>query len=161
MHSEFLPKSGLELCIGKISNQKNQLDRSDNIWGSPQREKVSNVRKISLSHLLWTLPRLTSLVKTSDAGSQYRCGRVDRGIQPQSTPNTQHPFQHRHIHKKHQNAHFSIFRLVFTDQRSNQRTNRQTDGQSLLESFVSATRYREKKSEKWKKERRRKERKKA
>ena len=24
--------------------------------------------------------------KISDAGSQYRCGRVGRGIQPQSTP---------------------------------------------------------------------------
>ena len=40
--------------------------------------------------------------KTSDAGSQYRCGRVGRGSQPPSTiiapPNP--PFRHRHTHKK-------------------------------------------------------------
>ena len=34
--------------------------------------------------------------ETSDAGSQYRCGRVGRGIQPPSTPNT-HPNIHTSI----------------------------------------------------------------
>ena len=35
-----------------------------------------------------------NLDQTSDAGSQYRCGRVGRGIQPQSPP------PHTNIHKK-------------------------------------------------------------
>ena len=83
---------------------------------------------------------------TSDTGSHYCCGWVGRGIQPPSTPNnpTQHPFQHRHTHKKLQNACFSTFPLVLTDRRTdgptNRRTNRltdqPTDGQSLLQSCV-------------------------
>ena len=31
---------------------------------------------------------LERLISTSDAGSQYRCGRVGRGIQPPSIPHT-------------------------------------------------------------------------
>ena len=53
--------------------------------------------------------------KTSDAGSQYRCGRVGRGIQLPSTPQT--PFHTQTYIKSIQNVHFSTFRLDHHDQR--------------------------------------------
>ena len=47
--------------------------------------------------------------ETSDAGSQYRCGRMGRGIQPPSTPQT--PL-HTHTYiESIQNAHFSTLPL--------------------------------------------------
>ena len=54
------------------------------------------------------------MTETSDAGSQYRCGRVGRGIQPQSTPhtptiNTQTHPQHSNTQKKYQKCSFSHF----------------------------------------------------
>ena len=42
--------------------------------------------------------------QSSDAGSQYRCGRVGRSIQPPSTPIASQPSL-----KKIQNARFSTF----------------------------------------------------
>jgi len=48
------------------------------------------------------------ILLTSDAGSQYRCGLVGRGIQ---TPSDKHA-------KSIQNARFFSFRLVFTDGRT-------------------------------------------
>ena len=72
---------------------------------------------------------------TSDAGSQYRCGRVGRGIQPPSTPNALLP-PHTHAHTP--NARFCTFHFVFTDRWTDGRT----DGQSLLKICVSATKNR-------------------
>ena len=37
-------------------------------------------------HLLVAIPYLHELLKKRDAGSQYRCGWVGRGVQPPSTP---------------------------------------------------------------------------
>ena len=61
--------------------------------------------------------------ETSDAGSQYRCGQVGRGIQPpstpQRTPNTQ-------TYTK--TLVFPLFdSITMTDQRTDQRTNGRTD----------------------------------
>ena len=66
----------------------------------------------------WTFAYLTS-----DAGSQYRCGRVGRGSQPPFTPNTlPNPLSNTDTYtKSFQNAHFPTFRLVFTDRRTDQR----------------------------------------
>ena len=68
-------------------------------------------------------------MKTSDAGSQYRCGRVGRGIQalftPQPTSNTQT------YTKSIENAHFQLdHHDGRTDRRTDRRTNRQTNGQT-------------------------------
>ena len=61
--------------------------------------------------------------RTSDAGSQYRCGRVGKGIQPQSTPQIS---PHTQTYTKGiQNARFYTFRLNHygpTDQRTDGRT---------------------------------------
>ena len=61
---------------------------------------------------------------TSDAGSQYRCGRVGRGIQPPSTPQTL-PSHTQTYTKRIKNAHFSTFQLDHhgrTDGRKDGRT---------------------------------------
>ena len=62
---------------------------------------------------------LRSCISTSDAGSQYRCGRVGRGIQPPSTPHAPPP---THIPKKtSKTLVFPLFDSCVTDRR--------TDGQ--------------------------------
>ena len=70
---------------------------------------------------------------TNDAGSQYRCGRVDRGIQLPSTPQT--PLHTQTYIKSIQNAHFCTYRLDHlygpTDQRTNGLTDRRTDGRTM------------------------------
>ena len=48
--------------------------------------------------------------QTSDAGSQYRCGRVGRGIQPPSKPHSPPSYTQTHT-KSIQNACFSTFWL--------------------------------------------------
>ena len=64
--------------------------------------------------------------KKSDAGSQYRCGRVGRGIQPLSTPQ---PTPYTQTHPKSiESARFPTFQLDHHDGRTDGRT----DGQSLL-----------------------------
>ena len=61
---------------------------------------------------------LCKLFRTSDAGSQYRCGRMGRGSQPPSTPNNPHT----------QKAFTTIVFQVFDSRwRTDQRTNRRTD----------------------------------
>ena len=87
--------------------------------------------------------------RTSDAGSQYRCGererkgihwqakgrsgrgrrpyttgRVGRGIQPPSTPQT--PLHTKTYIKSIRNAHYSTFRLDHLNGRTDGPTNRQT-----------------------------------
>ena len=57
---------------------------------------------------------------TSDAGSQYRCGRVGRGI------HTPTHFQHSNIHKKYRKRSFSHFSTRWP--RTNGPTDRRTDG---------------------------------
>ena len=47
---------------------------------------------------------------TSDAGSQYRRGRVGRGIQPQSTPKPQ-PHTLKHTQKVSETLVFPLFLL--------------------------------------------------
>ena len=67
---------------------------------------------------------LRSCISTSDAGSQYRCGRVGRGIQPPSTPHApphQHTYPKKHL--KRLFFHFSTRAL-----RTDGRTGRRTDG---------------------------------
>ena len=55
---------------------------------------------------------------------------------------TQHPFQHRHTHKKllkRSFSHFSTRAYGQTDRRTDGRTDEPTDGQSLLLSCVTVT----------------------
>ena len=52
---------------------------------------------------------------TSDAGSQYRCGQVGRGIQP---PNSLQP-QRTNIHKKYLKRLSYCFWTIITDRRTN------------------------------------------
>ena len=66
--------------------------------------------------------------KTSDAGSQYRCGRLGRGIKPPTTPQT--PFHTQSYIKSIQNAHFSTFRLDHLYGRTDGPTNGRTDGRT-------------------------------
>ena len=62
---------------------------------------------------------------TSDAGSQYRCGRVGRGIQPPSTPHAPPP---THIPKKiSKTLVFPLFDSWVTDRRTDGRTDGRTD----------------------------------
>ena len=65
---------------------------------------------------------------TSDAGSQYRCGRVGRGIQPPSTPK---PTPNTQTYTKSiKNARFPTFQLDDhgpTDRRTDGPTDRRTD----------------------------------
>ena len=63
---------------------------------------------------------------TSDAGSQYRCGRVGRGIQPQST--LQVPRSHAQKAYKRSFPHF----LTRVHGPADRRTDGPMDGQSLL-----------------------------
>ena len=51
---------------------------------------------------------------TSDAGSQYRCGRVGRGIQPPFTPQ---PARTQTYTKSIENARFPTFQLNHHDGR--------------------------------------------
>ena len=67
-------------------------------------------------------------LKTSDAGSQYCCGWVGRGIQPPSTP--QSPSHTRTYTKSIKNCRFSTFRLDHhgpTDQRTDGPMDQLTD----------------------------------
>ena len=65
------------------------------------------------------------VLETSDAGSQYCCGRVGRGSQPPSTPNAppNPPFQPKHIHKNVLKGLFSHFST-----RAHGATDPRTDG---------------------------------
>ena len=60
-----------------------------------------------------SIPVYESMILTErkqvTGGSQYRCGRVGRGIQPRSTP--QPPPHTQTYTKSSQNARFSTFRL--------------------------------------------------
>ena len=60
--------------------------------GLSQREQEASLRSsMDLNNTKGKQDR----TKTSDAGSQYRCERVGRGIQPQPRPN---PFPHTNAH---------------------------------------------------------------
>ena len=107
-------------------------------------------REPKLSHKKMKTPFLSNMSKsrrlsstfipmiTGDAGSQYRCGRVGRGIQPPSAPHTPHQLHTQTFTKSIQNARFSTFRLDHhdgrtngpTEQRTNGRTNGPTDGRT-------------------------------
>ena len=65
------------------------------------------------------------LVKTSDAGSQYRCGRVGRGIQPHPHPNP--PPTLKHTLKVSKTLVFPLFNSMTTDRRTDRRTDGRTD----------------------------------
>ena len=77
------------------------------------------------------LSRMWVAKETSDAGSQYRCGRVGRGIRPPSIPTSNTQTYTKSI----ENARFPTFQLDHhdgrtngpTDQRTDQRTNGPTD----------------------------------
>ena len=115
---------------------------------STQYLKLSNSSILSLISVLLTMLMATLRIsmstrptwvdewkrihwKTSDAGSQYRCGRVGRGIQPPSTP---HAPPLTHIYKKHLKRsffHFSTLSLWTNGQSdglTDGRMDRQTDG---------------------------------
>ena len=66
---------------------------------------------------------------TSDAGSQYRCGRVGRGSQPPFTPNAPpNPLPNSDPYtKSFLNACFPTFRLVVTDGLMDGPTDKRTD----------------------------------
>ena len=83
----------------------------------------------------WLQPRL-SRVETSDAGSQYCCGRVDRGIQPRFTH--QLPPHTQTYTKSIQNARFFHFltQSLRTDGRTN--TDQQTDEHTEKASYRAA-----------------------
>ena len=67
--------------------------------------------------------------ETSDAGSQYCCGRVGRGIQPLSIPQV----PHSHAQKASKTLVSSLFdSCPRTDGPTDRPTDRPTDGQSLL-----------------------------
>ena len=68
--------------------------------------------------------------KTSDAGSQYRCGQVGGGMEPHPYPLQPHAHSHTQtvISAASEMRIFSIFNLNNTDGR----TDRRTDGQSPL-----------------------------
>ena len=70
------------------------------------------------------------VMKTSDAGSQYRCGWVGRGIQPPSTPKPTPTL--KHTQKVSKMLVFLLFNSMTPDGWTDQRTNGRTDGQSLL-----------------------------
>ena len=70
------------------------------------------------------------MLRTSDAGSQYRCGRVGRGIQPPSTP--QPTCNTQTYTKSVENARFPTLQLDHHDRRTNGPRDGPTDGQSLL-----------------------------
>ena len=66
-------------------------------------------------------------MKTSDAGSQYRCGQVGRGIQPPFTPK---PILNTQTYTKSiKNARFPTIQLDDPG-RTDQRTDRRTDGRT-------------------------------
>ena len=66
--------------------------------------------------------------KTSDAGSQYHCGRVGRGIQPPSTPQ---PTSNTQTYTKSiENARFPTFQLDHHDGRTNGPTDGRTNGRT-------------------------------
>ena len=76
-------------------------------------------------------------MRTSDVRSQYRCGRVGRGIQPPSTPNAllpPHTHTHTPMHLKSSFLHIST--------RVHRPMGGRTDRQSLLKICVSATKNR-------------------
>ena len=64
---------------------------------------------------------------TSEAGSQYRCGRVGRGILPLSLPQ---PTSNTQTYTK--SIENACFQFDHHDGRTDRRTDGQTDGQSLL-----------------------------
>ena len=98
---------------------------------------IACLRKILCIKLLIHVLNYTSHIrknrgnplKTSDAGSQYRCGRVGKGVQPPSTP--QPPHKHTNIRKKYLKRSFPHFPICAdgpTDRRTNGRTDQRTDG---------------------------------
>ena len=68
-------------------------------------------------------------IETSDAGSQYRCGRVGRGVLPQFTPQ---PLPHSNMQEKYLKRSFPHFltRSLSTDGRMDGRMDGRTDGQT-------------------------------
>ena len=75
------------------------------------------------------------MVATSDAGSQYSCGRVGRGIQPPASPqpypvHSCHAFTHPHTHNNNCSfiiarvSRFQLERGRLTDGPTGQRTKR-------------------------------------
>ena len=64
-------------------------------------------------------------VLTGDAGSQYYCGRVGRGIQPPSTPHAPTP-----THLLIKTSKTLVFPLFDSWLRTDGRTDRWTDGQT-------------------------------
>ena len=66
--------------------------------------------------------KLSEMGTTSDAGSQYCCGRVGRGIQP---PSTLQPIDKTQTETKSiGSARFPTFQLDHHDQRTNGRTDK-------------------------------------
>ena len=69
--------------------------------------------------------KLSEMGTTSDAGSQYRCGRVGMGIQP---PSTLQPIDNTQTETKSiGSARFPTFQLDHRDSRTNGRTDGRTD----------------------------------
>ena len=60
-------------------------------------------------------------MRTSDAGSQYCCGRVSRGFQPPSTP--QYPLL-TNIHKRYLKRFSFCFWTIIMDRRTNKWTDK-------------------------------------
>ena len=134
MLKESCPKE-LQIAIN-IKNWFLRINKEQGrIHGYPSRVRVG--RGYIWGHfIIWAGTVRPKTAKTSDAGSQYRCGRVGRGIQPPSTPK---PTPNTQTYAKSiKSASFPTFQLDDhgpTDQRTNgptdQRTNGPTDGQSL------------------------------
>ena len=92
------------------------------LWFVPGRRDTNFHIVLCGIKLYQKISRNRLIIVTSDAGSQYRCGRMGRGIQPPSTPQPRSNTQT--YTKSIENARFQ---LDHHDGPTDQPTNRRTD----------------------------------
>ena len=124
--------------------------------GGGQRKEVVHVTRMSEATVAAEIVRLREVVmakadenehSTSVAGSQYRCGRVGRGIQhptsPQAPPPTPLPHTGTHKHSMKQlRYHKRIFNLSVMDGQTNGPMDQRTNSKPLLELRVRTKKQR-------------------
>ena len=94
--------------------------------GGGEKEGKQIIGQKVINNMESTSEKRVKEYQTSDAGSQYRCRRMGRDIQPSSTPHA--PPQPTHISKKaSKTLVFPLFDSWVTDQQINGQMDRWTD----------------------------------